>query len=71
MGTLKGPEYQPRQITVTLTASEYSAMVYLRDTCFPNQPYDLMCRKLIQDGLIASGVLELPKANRSKHAGRR
>lgn len=63
---LKGPQDEPKTFTVTLSANEWAALVYLRDTTFPGQPLELMIRKLTQDGLIQCGVLKLPNANRSK-----
>lgn len=65
------PEDAPRNIPLSLPGAEWSALVYLRDTTFPGQPLELVARKLVQDGLIQCGVLGLPKANRSKHAGRK
>ena len=68
---LSGSEEAPREVVVTLPAREWAALVYLRDTTLPGQPLELLARKLVQDGLLACGVLELPKGNRGKAAGKR
>jgi hypothetical protein len=64
-----GPEDLPKTFPVTLSANEWAALTYLRDTTFPGQPLELLIRKLTQDGLLACGVLKLPKGNRAKMAG--
>lgn len=68
---LSGSEEAPREVVVTLPAREWAALVFLRDTTFSGQPLELLARKLVQDGLLACGVLELPKGNRGKAAGTR
>jgi hypothetical protein len=57
---LRGPQDDPKTLPVTLSGTEYAALVYLRDTLFPGRSYELLARKLIQDALIASGVLRVP-----------
>lgn len=71
MGTLRGAEDEPRQVVLTLAAREWAALVRLRDETFPGQPLELLARKLVQDGLLACGVLALPEGDRGKRAGRR
>jgi hypothetical protein len=66
----RGPEDEPKTFSVTIGASEWAALVYLRDTTFPGQPLELLMRKLVQDGLIGCGVLALPAGNRSRGARR-
>jgi hypothetical protein len=65
---LRGPEDRPRELTLTLPATEYANIVRLRDTMWPGQSLEMVARKLVQDGLIQCGLLELPKRHRSKGA---
>jgi hypothetical protein len=62
---------RPDQFIVRLPERESKALRKLRDEMWPERSLEEVCRKLIQDGLIQCAVLDLPKGNRGKAAGRK
>ena len=53
-----------------LTDPEREALTRLRDEMWPRFTLDAVAVHLVRDSLIGLGVLPLPRANRSKWAGR-
>lgn len=52
---LKGPEDQPRQLLLTISAEEYAALMQFRDQDFPGVRPETFARKLLRDGLVGAG----------------
>lgn len=60
-----------RYLYVPVSDAEGEAFDRLRAEMWPERSEQEVGRKLMQDELIRLGVLELPKGNRGKAAGRR
>lgn len=52
-----------------LAPDQRVALTALRDEIYPGYTLDAVATKLLRDALIGCGVLALPRANRSCHAG--
>lgn len=61
---------EPHKLTIELSGDEMDALWRLSRETFPGHSLELLARKLVQDSLIACGVLSLSPANRSKGARR-
>jgi hypothetical protein len=62
---------RPQAYVIRLPDRERDALKALRDEMWPERSLEDVLRKLVQDGLIQTGVLDLPKGNRGRNAGRR
>jgi hypothetical protein len=62
---------RPRRALVSLSPREWEGFDKLRSETFPERSEEEVLRKLLQDALLGCGVLDLPKGNRGKAAGRK
>ena len=53
-----------------LSDEERAALTRLRDELYPTHSLGAVARKLVRDGLVQCGVLDLPSSNRSRGAQR-
>lgn len=60
-----------RTLTIKLPLSASAKLATLGRELFPGHSMEAVAAWVIQDHLVGCGLLELPKANRGKAAGKR
>lgn len=71
MGTNPGFYNTDCQLTITLSLEVSAKLATLRRELHPDRTDEQVAAWLIRDALVGCGLLDLPKGNRGKAAGKR